>query len=426
MSNEYARGARRWGEFESRSVEAARIGEITDIAERLLAPMESSFIYEPGPDGKLCYFGQPIESVFVDGVRDAAVMAQANPALEFEYRRRCLELREYYDMEVFAKDVSEHGDVMVTISRIPEEVVSGASVDAYSRDRMKTMVRIYEHTASGLRATSLSLDRSDAEGLRAVARLCGEDIPDEQSSEALLARRLYMTRVAADESPATTIRRAYDAVLKRRYGGTWYAGRQDDETSNAFTFVRAQPELVDRHMNEIAWIRAIVCSDVQRERLLEDARYTMAAALSAVMSGEMVTCDADIDAAGSHAREEGVSFSRDCLTVVATAQQSIDSLFGHERYTDGVCRVCLVPTVQGDEETKIGPCRVCRKCEAADTRGESLTAIHDRARYRDTQLRRQELFDDGMRQQCEATLAGWVLRQFVAIFARSNAPHLVK
>jgi hypothetical protein len=365
-------------EFEALHFEMARVDEITDAAERLAAPMESSFEYSLGDENKLYFKNEAIDTVFINGIAEGERLVQQNPDFEFELRRRKLELAEYYDLVKFASINDPNGDfedIMITISTIPDEVLLGTRINGYNRARRKTLVRVYEKIEGGVRATSLSLDLSDRDGLREIARLFNEDIRDDETSEEILARRFLAYSKNLKHSPAKTVRRVYDEVLEQKYGGNWYAGRQDDKIKNTYDFIVGQPGLVASHMCEISRIQALALSKASQEEMLEKARYNFAAALNEIMNGQTSAGDVDISSAGDRARADNLAFDRECPTGATSVVEAVNSMLGRKTFIDGTCRVCLA-------KSKVGECSVCLNCEKADNRGENLDKIHAIAKSR--------------------------------------------
>ncbi len=325
VSTERMRRAEDWYAY---CREQARLDEATDAAERLAAPMHTTFDYFFDTDGRLCFDGEPIEPVFLNGIDAAEAMVTQNPSLSFELERRRLELDEHYDSVRFAMAADDTEDVMVVISPVPAEVKAGSIIDGYNRERMKTMVRVYERISGGVRVRSLSLDKSDRDGIAAVAHAFGGTISMQMTDRDILAERHLAYRYLLAQPPEVLVRQAYDAVLTSKYGGKWFAGRQNDAISNTYDFICSHPVLLTRHMDELERIGLLDVDESRMESMRDRARYDFAAALSEIMEGRTSQHDVDMGAAGQRAKAEGKNFDGDCPTGAASASQAVEIQLG--------------------------------------------------------------------------------------------------
>lgn len=303
-----------------------RRDEITDQAERLAAPMANGFDYELRPEGLTTDLGERILPVIEDGYKVARHQAERDPRWQFELSRRAIELEEQQQIEAFAR-----------------------------------------HYGSGVRITSLSLDQSDYEGIRAIAQKLGHQLPSERmASEDILKNRMWLSvppslvvlspipdavrvngvdigaydrsrnkmlvRIVTLTNRADAkkehdnlidlVRDTYDAKLAELKGGEWYAGRKKIGITDAQAFIESHPELLNEHMEIMTEVFAKTADPAERNRLLEPHRYNLAAALDKKLNGEEVTSLAD---AGANARAEGKEFTGDCPTV-ATATTAAEQL----------------------------------------------------------------------------------------------------
>lgn len=338
----------RYEAYECFAYERRLTDEITDMSERLAAPMQNTFEYEMGADGELWFQGELMSRVFDDGIKVAEELTLANPQFMTELIRRRLERQEYDEMRKLALGSEGDPDVLVVLSPIPDAVLNGTQLNAYDKERKKTLVRIFRRTDTGIEATSLSLDRSDRDGLNAIAEQFGQSIDPAADSEDILAMRLWGYRDEAHAGSARTIRKTYDEKLAEKFGGRWYAGRQSSLVTDAKLFIEAQVDLVNQHMEELKMLR-IVYSGKELDEKLETARYNLAAALTRRMRG-----DADagsLSEAGDDARANGERYDGDCPTGVAnmTAEQSASQLgLGNEKHLRCVtCPICGTKGVDG-------------------------------------------------------------------------------
>lgn len=322
--------------------------EVTDMSERLAAPMRNRFEYNLGEDGELWFQGEPIKHVFDDGIAVAEELAQKNPQFVTELVRRHLERQEYDAMCELARGREGSPDILVIESPIPDAVLKGVHLNAYDRKRKKTLVRVFCRTANGIEATSLSLDRSDRDGLNAIAELFGGTIDADATSEDILAMRFWgYADDYKDGDVVKSVCSAYDKALSKKLGGEWYAGRQPSEVLDAKAFIETQPDLVRQHMEVIMALKKSYDGD-ERDTRLEDARYNLAAALTRRMRGDS---DAgSLPEAGAEARAKGETYQGDCPTGVAsTVQQSLSELgLGKDEHMRCVtCPICGTKGVDG-------------------------------------------------------------------------------
>ncbi|HET8689965.1 MAG TPA: hypothetical protein VFL81_00830 [Candidatus Saccharimonadales bacterium] len=344
--------AQRQADFEAFEYQRNRTDELTEASEKLAAPMYNQFEYRRGPDGELYFEGQAIGEVFETGVRIAEALTAENPQFYVELVRRHLEYDEYLSMKAIAYSEGDRPAIMVKISPIPDAVVQGlVDLNAYDRERKKTLVRVFERTEEGLRATSVSLDRSDRDGLRAVAELFGETISDDDSSEDILFKSMYAEpwQFADDVELPRLVRRTYDKVLEDKYGGRWLGGRQDARQTEALQFIESQSDLITEHMTIIRQLK----NDHASRGRLERARHNFAAALDRRLRGE---ADAgSLDEAGDIAISRGQTFESDCPTGTNATANSLSALgIGNKKQVSisKHCPICgaanVVTTIEGE------------------------------------------------------------------------------
>ncbi|HET6622665.1 MAG TPA: hypothetical protein VFG56_01895 [Candidatus Saccharimonadales bacterium] len=361
--------AQRQADFEAFEAERRLTDELTEASEKLAMPMRNRFDYDLRPDGELYFEGQSLDEVFKTGVEVAEHLTKEQPEFYVEMVRRHLEYDEYQWMKRLAAGRDDEPDLLVVVSPIPDAVVSGeVDLNAYDRERKKTLVRVFERTEQGLSATSLSLDLSDRDGLREIAETLGDTISDDDSSEDILAKRLLGERRSfGDRSVARTLRRIYDQVLEDKYGRSFLGGRPDDKSPEALSFIKRQTDLIEQHMAELDRLREIGASD----KAIRRARHNFAAALDRRLSGEADA--ASLADAGDVAEARGQSFEGDCPTGV-TATSSANSLgFGNKKqsFMSKSCPICgasnVLTTIEG--ETISGSCG-CQKeiCSGKVTR----------------------------------------------------------
>jgi len=349
LQNNRQRDYERQQAFERFESERRLTDEITDASERIAAPMRNSFVYDLRDDGELWFQGEPLGHIFDDGIAAAVEIMKQNPQFVTELIRRHLEKGEYGAMCELARGDETDPDLLAVMSPVPDVVLDGLELDAYDKDRKKTLVRVFRRTAPGIiEATSLSLDLSDRDGLNAIALLFGKAIAPEATSEDILAMRFLGYAEEYGQDAVKTLRTAYDTALSEKFSGEWYAGRQPSDVLDAKAFIEQQPDLIEKHMEEIAMIKKRHTGN-EREKKLEDARYNFAAALTRRMRGD--SDSSSLSEAGDVARANGESYDGDCPTRITdtTAKQSLSELgMGKDEHMRCVtCPICGSKGVDG-------------------------------------------------------------------------------
>jgi hypothetical protein len=371
-------------DFERWQAERWRRDEVTDQSERLASPMVNTFEYKLQNGGLVTDLGEPLRPVFEDGFNAAQLQAMRDPKWRFELAQRAIELGELDEIEQFANNMGE-----------------------------------------GVRMSSVSLDGSDYEGIRAIAEALGHRLPiDRPASTEILANRMWTPEgmvvmspipdavrvdgidigaydkkrqkmivrvVTAIGDPITEhealinrVRTVYDGVLTARTGEKHYAGRIQMSNDDAKTFIEKQGDLLDAHMGVIGKIFAATSDHAERNRQAAPHRYNFAAALDDRLHGKDVKSLSD---SGDSARSEGKSFDGDCPTSEAAAAGDQADRLGYrvEKWSMGACRNCERTTMIWNERD--GGCNVCRDCASAHTvmkqaglDAERKKAINERAK----------------------------------------------
>lgn len=353
----------------------------TWLAEVLDGQMrtEVSFLF----DGEELYSqdGRPIHNIFADSIEAAEELAQAQPNLAFEHRRRMVEMEEYAQMVEIAK--GSRGNTMVVVSDFPEELEdSPEDVGGYNVSRKQTMLRVISRKQDGtISVVTQSLDGSDREGLEAIYHHFGlQPEPGE-----LLGQRITWDNLGPweQETLADTLREKYDQKLSENYGGAWFAGRSlshDFSVLNTYEFVREQTDLM-------GWIGAHVQGGKED---LDKFLYSVAATMKAryedmlagkperipVFSGNVypINLEAEIRLAMREAASNGQAFSGCGMTVGSELSGEEDMAgLGYGNKTNKEtkyefnkhmhCVVCQAPPKEDESKKMCGPCGICRDCD---------------------------------------------------------------
>ncbi len=223
----------------------ARNDAATWLAETLNGRMRTSFEYTF--DGQELYAsdGGALKPIFEKSLADANNLADKNPNLAFEKRRRGIELDEYGDMVKMAR--GKLPNTMITVSDFPPELMNAnADVGGYNVRRKQTMLRVITRMPDGrLRMQSQSLDGSNRQALEAIYASFGQKPKDGE----LLGQRIYGDEDEIEqEFLIDKLTGVYDQSLAAQNPGKRFrAGRQlpDAPGLETYEFVQNQPDLVN-------------------------------------------------------------------------------------------------------------------------------------------------------------------------------------
>lgn len=213
----------------------------TWLAETLDGAMRTPFTYRFDGHDFIAEDGDRLHGIFTDALADAEQLAQSNPQLGFELRRRQHELAEYNDMLAMAR--GELPNTMVVVSDFPPELMRASQdVGGYNVSRKQTMLRVLTYADGRLRMYSQSLDGSNRLALEAIYH----SLDTEPRRGELLGQRLYLDIAAEDQTVLLDrLMGVYDRSLSQQFGGNWYAGRRGSPR-DTYQFVLGQTAVVDR------------------------------------------------------------------------------------------------------------------------------------------------------------------------------------
>jgi hypothetical protein len=349
----------------------------TWLAEALNGSMQTTFEYRF--DGKELYGedGGELGEIFDDAIETAELIANKNPNLLFELRRRLIERDEYDDMLAMARGEAEN--TMVVLSDFPPELMdSSHDVGGYNAGRKQTMMRVISKTEAGvIKMTTQSLDGSDRTALESIYHQLGA-LPQEGE---LLEQRIMLDLPHEWQSQlATNLTDVYDASLAEQKGGAWHAGIQQNiqhSQLNTYEFVQAQQDLVE-------WF---VEAKLQDPEAAEKLRYNLAATaaqrlesfhkdpdtaavISMPNSVPLHILASEIENAGARAASQGKVFSG-CGASVGIKNELDELGFGNNTEESTIykfdkkmhCVVCQRPPKEGEGKKKCGPCGICKGCD---------------------------------------------------------------
>lgn len=337
--------------------------EITDIAERVRAPIAPMQEFTLSLDGLVSARGELLRPVMENGLAEARRMALTNPDWQVEVRRREIELDEYNDLESLAH--SGFG-AMVSYWPIPDAVRAGNSdLPGYNRDRLKMFTRISVATPSGVIIKYHSYDGGYMPGIQAMDRVLGNDDFDaSRSSEEIAATRRYIVPPDNIDELDEQLRRAYDDAILRNENRVVYSGSEPLAVKDVFGFIASKKSLLDEHMAVLHKIFDATSDHYERIEKMKPHRYNFAAAIDDLLHGKEVV---SIQDAGEGARSEGRNLEGDCPTGEGeetavgqlgevgfrSAREQKSTIWG-----PGECVACLRDTV-----VAINKCNMCQGCE---------------------------------------------------------------
>jgi hypothetical protein len=236
----------------------------TWLAEVLPGAMRTPFEFTS--DGNEIYAedGGALTPIFRDAIVDAKRLAEKNPKLAFEVRRRKLEEGEKNDMLAMVR--GELPNTMIIESDFPPELMHATKdVGGYDVTRKQTMLRVITYSHGRLKMYSQSLDGSNRQALEAIYTHYGL----RPEAGELLGQRIHID--TAEENQPFVIDEltgVHDRNLSARLGGEWRAGRRDNR-QNTYDFVCEQKDLIDRYVTK-----------QQAGELTERERYNIAALMA--------------------------------------------------------------------------------------------------------------------------------------------------
>lgn len=354
--------------------ENRRFEEMTDIAERLGYPIDTTIYYEMR-GGEAYALSDTRDRPFHDQTRRAYEQGREQFVGDqsFEQERLRLEHEEALMVDAFGRGELD-GDVLIKYSKVPDSVVDGkTSITGYRRDLLRSFVRVYHKTDNGIACRLFTLDQNNPGGTRAVSELLGIDAS--RASEVVLADHALITLGAGSVETADFVdelvgraKLVYDDASHRSSGERTYAGSRYVDKQNAMNEIANRSWLIDQHMKAIDEIIRVGRGEAE----LEDMRQRTAAAIKLSASG------VDVASAGDSAVATEVAtgnYDRECATATVGMNQAAAE--SEHKWSYGQCRSCLY-------YQKVGPCSVCRGCESLSNAGVDL------AKYREQNLRIQK------------------------------------
>jgi hypothetical protein len=217
----------------------------TWLAETLHGSMQTKFEFSFDGQELRGEDGGSLDEIFDDAIEEAWAMAEWNPSLLFELRRRLIEREELDDMYQMVE--GKRPNTMIVISDFPPELMDATEdVGGYNVNRQPTMMRVITAGKNGiLSITSQSLDGSNRKALEAIYAAMGEPVQEGE----LLSQRIHRDLPADwQDNLAGNLTEVYDASLTEQHGSEWYAGisqQPDRNILNTYDFVLGQQDLIE-------------------------------------------------------------------------------------------------------------------------------------------------------------------------------------
>lgn len=354
-----------------------RFEEMTDIAERLGYPINTTIRYEMQGGVAYCRsdtkdrpFHEQTALAKYEG-RTKFVGSQA-----FEYTRLSHEHDEALLLDRFGSGQLS-GNVLIKFSKVPDAVAGGVTdISGYRRDLLRSFVRIYYLTPDGVDCNLFTLDKNSPRGMAAAGELLGIDTTG-QSEDVLAAHSLLtvpgLPEEFVEDLTAATIA-AYDQEVYGETGQRTYAGSAYTDKKNAMEVISDHSKFITEHTGAIEAIMGQIVDSGHREDLLERQRQLTAAAIKLADGGTVVGSSSDASVSAEVATND---YGRECATTSGMNQaQTMEN-----KWTNGQCRACF-------KETQVGSCHVCAACAAADDRGIDLLKLREKNLRRREKLQR--------------------------------------
>jgi hypothetical protein len=339
----------------------AEVDELTDVAERLRAPLDHKLWFMVRAGDLHCSSAagdKGAREICRDAVTVAEQVALRDPNWLIEVARRRLELD-----EIDCATKLSRGQNLLVLSPIPDAVLAGNSLGSgYNLAKKSTMVRFWRHDDSGLSCRYISLDAPRGGGREALSRAMAElgvEIPANFDSEDILSQRYYF----ANSDVADELRQNYDHALTERFGGVWHYGQPNLSQKKALEIAMERPDLLRTLMTDLATARdQFYGAKLSAE--LEHLRYNYAAALDVHRDGRDVATG-DMAAIGESARAAGDDYSGNCPTIPENTAEALAALGLNRAKVRGHCPFCK-------EETMFDPCDPeCEKCHSTPSHDNS-------------------------------------------------------
>jgi len=347
-----------------------RFEEMTDIAERLGYPIDTTIHYEMR-DGVAYALSDTVNRPFHNQTWTALQRGKSEFLGDqfFQQERLRLEHEEALFVDSFGRDELD-GNVLIKYSKIPDVVVRGeTSIDGYRRDLMRSFVRIYYKTEAGIDCRLFTLDGNNDAAVKRVGELLNINTTM-QSEKVLAAQSLMNVSGGTEEFVNELIERTklvYDEAHLRDTGRRTYAGSVYVDRQNAMEEIAKQSRLFEQHMNGISDIMHQARYGVSIENLLKDARRRTAAAIMLASRGIAVESSGDSRVTSEVANG---NYELDCPTANNGMNEARAESMANE-WKQGECLVCFAKTM-------VGSCSVCAGCEAADNAGVDLLKLRER------------------------------------------------
>lgn len=342
--------------------ENRRFGEMTDIAERLGYPIDTSISYQLRGDAVYA-LTDTVERPFHNQTLLAKLAGEHTFTGDqsFETTRLGLEHEEALMIDQLAAG-NLAGNVLIKFSKIPDAVVEGQTgIKGYRRDLLRSFVRIYSQTLDGVDCRLFTLDHNHQQGIERAGELLGIDAT--RPSEEVLSDHVLLDvpgdlKDFVDQLVKKSIY-TYDQTVSKGTGELTHAGSHYLNHQDAMSAITMQPELLGQHMDAIV----VIMQRGLGEEVLEKERQKTAAAIKLATEGHKITSSGD---ASVTSEVSSGNYDRNCATGSGMNQAaSMENIWSY-----GECQVCFT-------KTSVGSCKVCKSCARADDLGVDLVKLRE-------------------------------------------------
>lgn len=334
--------------------------EKTDIAERLGYPIDITIDYAVR-DGAVYALTDTVERPFHNQTFQAKLAGASNFTGDqaFEQTRLAHEHDEALLVDRLAAGELE-GNVLIKFSKVPDAVVEGrTSIKGYRRDLLRSFVRLYYKTDTGVSCRLFTLDHNNQVGIKRVGDMLSIDAT--RASEVVLGDHALVEVPEPSrfvDELAERVKSEYEYAIFEQASTLTVAGSVYADRMDAMKAIEQQPHLVAQHMDAIV-------------RLVGDAREKQrektAAAIKLASEGHIVNSSSD---ASVGIEVTSGNYGGECATASQTGMNQAGKN-SENVWTYGECRVCFV-------RTSVGSCHVCQACATADDRGVDLLKLRER------------------------------------------------
>ncbi len=377
------------------------------VAEAIDGPQVTDFEIDYDPAlGLIDQRGEGLRESYIAKYQTVKGAAETDPRLDFYAHRLELDVSAVLELEAMLAGELD-GDSLVDWSPFPQEAYRAEGRQflealGYQPERLMGFIRLCKIVAPGrVRLTSIVIDNSDLEAFRAVAEVVGLSIPPEAGSDDFPAYRARLSDPAGHIDKDYLLA-PYDQKMAERYGGEFRAGRPvKAEEVEVFDFVRRQSDLQAAYMAKLEDLARgpLTGQPLAAAKIRLTASYWAAAKDRYQGGGQLTDQPAD-------GRFDQGYVEQEMATALQAAEARYETMVGCgggwqlgqpekllENSPESILRFifgrgferswlwkdgfCVVKGCESHKpkpkKVKVGPCSVCKHCQAKDDLKRFLT-----------------------------------------------------